>query len=484
MRMKNISAVLVCFLISSLPLVAQNSSLYETNDFNIQAGTLLINNVNVTRDDANLYIAMDLDLTDLKIKSDREIHLEPFLVSESMEDTLSLKSAVVAGRNRYFHYLRNGGVEENKSLYRVGEKDIIQYSTVVPYEKWMEKSNLQIRESLCGCCKDLLALNDEQLYAIDYVPRVYEPQFIYIQPEVEKCKIREIKGSAFVDFPVNKTYINIDYRKNREEIAKIINSVELVRNDSDAQIVSLNIKGHASPEGPYKNNERLAKGRTEALIKYVRDIYHIPDSILSSSYEPEDWAGLINYLEASTMENKESILAIAKSDLDPDKRDAKIKKDYPADYQHLLKECYPALRHSDYVVEYQIRAYTDVEEAKEVFKNSPGKLSLSELYAISDSYEIGSEEFNNVFETAVRLYPDDEVANLNAANVEMSRGDMEAARRYLDKAGDSPKAIYAKGTYFAIKGDYEGALVMFNSALALGVKEAEFMMNQIDYITR
>ena len=317
----------MCFLISSLPLVAQNSSLYETNDFNIQAGTLLINNVNVTRDDANLYIAMDLNLTDLKIKSDREIHLEPFLVSESMEDTLSLKSAVVAGRNRYFHYLRNGGVEENKSLYRVGEKDIIQYSTVVPYEKWMEKSNLQIRESLCGCCKDLLALNDEQLYAIDYVPRVYEPQFIYIQPEVEKCKIREIKGSAFVDFPVNKTYINIDYRKNREEIAKIINSVELVRNDPDAQIVSLNIKGHASPEGPYKNNERLAKGRTEALIKYVRDIYHIPDSILSSSYEPEDWAGLINYLEASTMENKESILAIAKSDLDPDKRDAKIKKD-------------------------------------------------------------------------------------------------------------------------------------------------------------
>ena len=130
MRMKNISAVLVCFLISSLPLVAQNSSLYETNDFNIQAGTLLINNVNVTRDDANLYIAMDLDLTDLKIKSDREIHLEPFLVSESMEDTLSLKSAVVAGRNRYFHYLRNGGVEENKSLYRVGEKDIIQYLTL------------------------------------------------------------------------------------------------------------------------------------------------------------------------------------------------------------------------------------------------------------------------------------------------------------------------------------------------------------------
>ena len=482
--MKNILAIVACLIFMSFQSVAQNSSLYEDNVFSIEAGTLLINNINVTRDDANLYVAMDLDLTQLKIKSDREIHIEPFLVSESLEDTLSLKSAVVAGRNRYFHYLRNGGIEDNKSLFRAGEKDVIQYSTVVPYEQWMEISYLKLRESLCGCCKDLLAINDQQLYAIDYVPRIYEPRFIYIQPEVEKCKIREIKGSAFVDFPVNKTYINIDYRNNREEIAKIINSVDLVKNDPDAQIVALDIKGHASPEGPYKNNERLAKGRTESLIKYVRDIHHIPDSILSSSYEPEDWAGLIDYLEASDMENKESILAIAKSDLEPDRRDATIRREYPSDYQYLLRECYPALRHSDYVIEYQIRAYTDVEEAKEVFKNSPGKLSQSELYAISDTYEMGSEEFNNLFETAVRLYPDDEVANLNAANVEMSRGDMEAAKRYLDKAGDSPKVIYAKGNYLAIKGDYEGALVMFNSALALGVKEAEFMINQIDYITR
>ena len=35
--------------------------------------------------------------------------------------------------------------------------------------------------------------------------------------------------------------------------------------------------------------------------------------------------------------------------------------------------------------------------------------------------------------------PDDAIANLNAANATMRRGDPTGAERYLDRAGDSPE---------------------------------------------
>jgi hypothetical protein len=38
------------------------------------------------------------------------------------------------------------------------------------------------------------------------------------------------------------------------------------------------------------------------------------------------------------------------------------------------------------------------------------------MYLVAQTYEPGSPEFNEVFDIAVRLFPDDETANLNAAS--------------------------------------------------------------------
>ena len=102
-------------------------------------------------------------------------------------------------------------------------------------------------------------------------------------------------------------------------------------------------------------------------------------------------------------------------------------------YRFMLREWFPALRHSDYLVKYTIRNFT-VEEAKELIYTDPRQLSLEEMYRVAQSYEPGTPEFNEVFEIAVRMYPDDPVSNLNAANAALMRRDAEAAHRYLQKA--------------------------------------------------
>lgn len=100
------------------------------------------------------------------------------------------------------------------------------------------------------------------------------------------------EGKAFVDFVVNRTDLNPSYRGNTREIAKIIESIDRVKNDPDATITLVSIKGYASPEGSYANNVRLAMGRTATLKEYVRKHYSFDPEIMRTDFEPEDWEGL------------------------------------------------------------------------------------------------------------------------------------------------------------------------------------------------
>lgn len=56
----------------------------------------------------------------------------------------------------------------------------------------------------------------------------------------------------------------------------------------------------------------------------------------------------------------------------------------------------------------------------------------------------GSDEYKEVFEIAVRMYPDDPVSNLNAANIALQNRQADKARRYLAKAAPSPQKELAE----------------------------------------
>ena len=446
-------------------------------------GQIEIKDLNIARNEGNLFISMRMDVTALDVKSDEEIILTPALKS-SEETFVNLPAVRINGRNRYYHHLRNDKLADEPYFYRTGKVDEIHYQAMTPYAEWMDNASVVMGEDLCGCCSELLMNNDDLLTQLDMAPKVFEPLFVYVQPEVETVKTRNVKGSAFIDFPVNQTVIYPEYRNNPSELKKIQQTIDVVKNDPDTKITAISIKGYASPEGSYANNTRLAKGRTEALKKYVQELYHFDPSIFTTAYEPEDWEGLERYVEASDLADKEGILDLIAGDEEPDRKDASIKRRYPDTYAFLLKNCYPALRHSDYTVEYIVRSYTDVEEAKRIMKTAPGKLSLQEFYTIANTYESGTPAYNEVFETAVRMYPDDETANLNAANVAMNKRDLTAARNYLEKAGTGKEAEYARGVLAALEGNYAEAQTHLQQTKAMGVSEADNCLKQIEDITK
>jgi hypothetical protein len=292
-------------------------------------------------------------------------------------------------------------------------------------------------------------------------------------------KTREISGSAFIDFPVSKTFINPTYRNNTAELAKITGTIDSVKMDKDISIKSIFIKGYASPESPYSNNAYLAEGRTEALKEYVESLYHFGKGFIKTAFEPEDWEGLERYVEASTLPHKDEILEAIHSDREPDKKEWYIKSTWKEEYRYLLENCYPALRHSDYSIEYEIRSYSDPLEIERILLTAPQNLSLEEFYVLAQTYEPGSEQFHELFETAVRMYPGDIAANLNAANSAILRKDYRNALRYLEKAGDIPEAIYARGVLEVYMEDLVAGLPHLIEAKKLGVKQAETTLKEI-----
>lgn len=445
-------------------------------------GQVTIQNLSVSRSDDKLFISMDIDVSALKVKSNREVIFTPALADD--DNTLSLPAVMIAGRNRYYHHLRNNKLRPaTTELYRRSDISVVEYRTVVPYEKWMNTARLVTLNEICGCSDETLAGENEPLLALQLEPKVFVPDFVYIRPKAEP-KINVLEGSAFIDFPVNRTEIHENYRRNPVELQKILHTIDAVRNDADTRIIALTIKGYASPESPYSNNERLAKGRTQTLKEYVQRQYNFPESIISTDYEPEDWAGLERAVENSDLQNRDAILALIRSNMEPDAKEGKIKKTYPADYSWLLKNIYPGLRHSDYAVKYEVRAYTDVAEIKCLLKTQPQKLSLNEMYLAAQEMEPGSEEYNETFEIAVRMFPDDEIANLNAANTAMRLRDLKNAERYLVKAGDTPEAIYARGIHAALSEDYTTAQRLFTEAKGKGITGAEEMLKQIEELKK
>lgn len=416
--------------------------------------------VSVKHDGSVARVAMTLGLRPMKVKSNSAIVLTPLLTNG--KDTALLDAVSVLGGHRYTYYTRKHrhllGVD-NSRMWRARRRPATTaYQSETPWQEWMDSVNVVLVKQEYGCCGSIKGESAQPLAMVAQpkaevkTESVWAPQLDYICPAAEIRKTRTISGRAYIDFPVNRTEINDSYRRNAMELQKIRATIDSTTNDDDVRFRSLTIKGYASPEGSYANNTRLAKGRTEALKQYVSGRYGVSATLIATQYEPEDWAGLRRFVAESTaLTHQQEILALIDGAREPDNKEWMIKKNYPADYAYLLRECYPALRHSDYEVEYEVRGFETKDDLLRVYRTKPQNLSLNELFAVAQTMPKGSQAFNEVFALAVRMYPDDPVANLNAANAAIEHQDAAAAEQYLKKAGNGPEAQLARQALMQLK---------------------------------
>lgn len=303
------------------------------------------------------------------------------------------------------------------------------------------------------------------------------PALPFIMPKAEQEKHRTIMGRAFLDFPVNETVIYPKYRRNPQELRRICATIDSALFDKTMQVTSISLHGYASPESPYSNNTRLAKGRTAALMGFISRKYKIPASLFHNQYTPEDWYNLrgfvategrrrvkgdIWYENASILEtpeapdcvtrNRTELLRIIDLNIDADQKEDMLKKvDGGEPYRWLLQNVYPGLRHTDYIIEYVVRNYP-VKVARRLIYTHPEALSLNEMYRVAQSCEEGSDDWLDALTIAAKQYPDDKTANLNAACACVKTRRLTDAKRFLANAGDSEQARYLSDIIKAMEG--------------------------------
>ena len=115
-----------------------------------------------------------------------------------------------------------------------------------------------------------------------------------------------------VDFRVNSTVIDENYRNNALFFDQVDSLVNVVNNDPILEIVSVEICGTASPEGPAAVNHRLSNARMMALDKYLRSHLELPDSIVVHNDKYIAWDHLAELIESdpSPIARKSEVLEI------------------------------------------------------------------------------------------------------------------------------------------------------------------------------
>lgn len=451
-------------------------------------------NVDIYLSDKFLVVTADFVLDSLDLKSNKQVLITPIVESEApgAEDENRdnaerkiLPSVLVNGRNMHITYERGllanfpalRGHEIWKELRRYnGTQQKVEYMAKVPLEPWMKEkgTRLSLRYDPCGC-------------GVAAAPEIYEvpilnptpPEELLTRdmvaiPEINVPEVQIHAGKARIQFEVDRTALHVvpytcrngQIIDNREELQIIDDSVRYALSDPNVELVGIDICGYASPESPYLHNVELADGRSKILAEYLADRYNVPRDKATYSSVPENWGEFREMVVASpeiTERERQLLLdlidAPANTPEEYDRKETILKTDprYSALYKRLiLPVWFPILRATTFVLKTQLKEMDDAHLA-EVFKSTPGKMSLQQLCRVASLYPADSDEFNDVVLTALAKYPNDQIAIVNAAIGAMARGEYDRARSILKDAEQTPEVYNLKGLMAESERDYEGA---------------------------
>ena len=193
-----------------------------------------------------------------------------------------------------------------------------------------------------------------------------------------------------------------------------------------------------------------------------------------ASWPTEDWDELREAVEKDTLlPGREQILDVISKYPDTlDLREQKLKELRPATiYETLYRKHYPYLRHNDYIIRFAVRPFT-VEEARVQFLKQPERLSAAEIYRVAMSYPENSPERIQALQTAVRLYPSDDMALQNLAVAYLQAGDPLEVLSLLDGRAHTASLQNIVGVALIHAKRYEEAGLWFEKAAAAGASEA------------
>lgn len=433
-----------------------------------------------------------MDLTDMpRLGRNVQMEIVPVLVSNISEDRLELPIFVITGSTRGIMLERNMRASASHPYQQPGNEPLaiirrhngkaeqFHYATKVPFARWMKNASLLLKSKNTGCAGCLLGEEQLALTSEALVP-LYVPQYKYasIVPEGELQKHREESLTAHINFIVAKHDIVPGLADNARELKKVETKVGEMMSDESITIKKLSFQGYASPEGTVDFNLDLSRRRVESFVNYVVVRFPKLKGRYTSEAMGQDWKGLREVVSAGNLADKDEILNIIDNTPAAQRNEELKRLGDGSTYAHLLREVYPPLRRSVVTFSFIVKGF-DLEEAKEVMKVHPNRLSLAEYKAVADSYGKGSPEEYATWVTAATAFPELAVPAINVAVLDLEAGRYAQAVRFLEAYKDNNPQLWGiLGLAYAYNEQYQEAQKYLSWALQHKVPDAEYNLQE------
>lgn len=279
------------------------------------------------------------------------------------------------------------------------------------------------------------------------------------------------KYSADIRFLINQANI----RQNQlgtKEMGELQNKIRGTKDDANLVLNEINIQSYASPEGALDFNARLAENREKNTQQYL-DKQLKKDKItefgeLTAQFTAEDWEGFQKLVAASDIQDKDLILSVLSQFKDPEVREREI-RNLSSVFEVLADEILPQLRYSRITASIDVIGKSD-EEINKLFDTDPSQLSVEELlYAATLTDDNARKQ--KIYETAVKLYPNDFRGYNNLGKVQYINKDYTSALANLQKAAqlapNSSEVAMNQGLVSLVNKDFSAAKNSFSNAAGL-----------------
>lgn len=471
-----------CLLFAILPLTAF-------------AGEVKVTKPTLTLENDTLTLDFDFNVEEVKVNSTQSYAFTPVLFYGKSYQTLP--PVVVSGKKHFKmrrkdrriakkgDYTQPYTIVKGKSADR---QDRIDYKISIPYQEWMSKADMWIlQEGKKDCLIDLPEIQIIEPEIVEEAPALPQKGAIcepcmnmvsYLTPTEQPLKIRSEQNTLYIEYVVGDTEFKADYKNNSAELQKLKETLNPLTEGDLITFKAINICGYASPDGSAKTNDRVATKRADSFALYLKGSYNFQDSILKVTSAGEDWNSLIEMLKEEKPAYAEKALEIIAKYPNLDVREARLKSGLGTSFRTMVNDYFSRLRRLSISVEYEIREVRNSEAAELIYTN-PKMLNLQEMYGVAKKYQPGTKEYKEVYEIAATNYPQDVVANINAASANIVYGDFDRAKQYMERVKDDPRAWNNMGVLAWLSGDSEIAQEWFTKALTVEPEKAQENLNKM-----
>ena len=293
-------------------------------------------------------------------------------------------------------------------------------------------------------------------------------------------------GSIYYEWNKDNLNWNVPLNKNEDNKQTLKELIPFM--EKYPEIIGVSIVGWASPEGELNRNQDLSSNRSKTAKDWFEGEYdkYIKEVAKQTKAKPadlkreikfdledkgEDWDGFLTSVGASSIQEKDKILNVIRSQADRDQRQQQI-RNMIAIYNE-IDNLLPDLRRA--VIKISCTDAKTDEEIARLSVEKPEELSLAELlYSASLTSDVKTKA--SIYEAAIKLFPDDYRGYNDLACIKAFEKDKEAAKELLDKANSlSPNngvILNNQGVLAMMNNDYEAAKQAFEAAEKAGFSQS------------